>query len=114
MAQASSVAHGPGFKSITVIAQSGQLLKVVEELFAKGYQMVDLSNARGSFIGSPLGSNGAPVEVQQEALTCVVDAARADEAFELIFDLAKVGQPGGGFMYMQSLHASRPLKLPES
>jgi nitrogen regulatory protein PII len=114
MAQASVTASGPGYKSITVLGHCGQLLKVAEQLFDKGYQMVDIGNARGTFIGASPGSDGTPVEVQQEVLTCVVEVANADEAFDLIFDLAGVGQPGGGFMYMQSLQASMPLRLPTS
>jgi hypothetical protein len=41
--------------------------------------------------------------IEQDVLTVVVDAERADEIFAFIFFKGKLDKPGGGFMYQTSL-----------
>ena len=40
---------------------------------------------------------------EQDVLTVVVDAERADEIFEFIFFKGEINKPGGGFIYQTSL-----------
>ena len=40
---------------------------------------------------------------EQDVLTVIVDAERADEIFEFIFFKGELDKPGGGFIYQASL-----------
>ncbi len=87
-------------------------MAIAEQLFKKGLSMVDLHHARGCFAGGPTRKNGAPIESEQEIITCVVSAEDSNDIFGLVFDLGGLNQPNGGFMYMQSLMTSTQAVLP--
>ncbi|MCB0351456.1 MAG: hypothetical protein KDD38_09750 [Bdellovibrionales bacterium] len=99
------------FKSITLITSPGKGLPLIEELHKRKHQMLDLNHARGSYIGAPIKKNGLPVETEQEIITCIISADKADDVFADIFELAEVNKPGGGFMYMQDLKRSTQMVL---
>lgn len=99
-------------KSITLITTPGKSLPVAEQLFQKGLKMVDVHNARGSFVGGPTHRDGSPVEVEQEMLTCIAPASEAENVFALIRELGQVDEPNGGFMFMQDLNSSTETSYP--
>lgn len=103
--------HKANFKSITLITSPGKGRPLVEALYKQNLPMVDLHHARGSCIGALTKRNGAPIETEQEIVSCVVDSIQADAVFAQIYELAGVNQPDGGFMYMQNLIRSTKLVL---
>lgn len=102
-----------GFKSITLLTTTGRGLPIVNKLYERGYRMVDLHHARGSFVGGPSKKNGEPVEGEQEIVTCVVESHDAENLFALMYEFGEVNRPDGGFMYMQNLVNSTVQVLPE-
>ena len=100
------------FKIITCVLYPGGGTKVLEALWNRGVTTGNTSYARGSAMGDPIGKDGIPVQFEKEILTAIVRGSEADEIFELVFEVAEINRPHGGFLYMETLRRSVPHPLP--
>ncbi len=49
---------------------------------------------------------------EQDILTVIVDADRAEEIFEFIFFQGELNKPGGGFIFQADVNRTIPFSLP--
>ncbi|MBT4762393.1 MAG: hypothetical protein HOO06_11895 [Bdellovibrionaceae bacterium] len=94
-----------GAKVITCILTKGTSKKVAEALFEKGNNRFYFANARGFGVLDQLETkSGLPKEEEKEVFSVTAkDASEAEELFEFIYELANIGEPHGGLMYMSDL-----------
>jgi hypothetical protein len=97
---------------ITCVLYRGGGIEVLKALRKRGIDTANLHHARGSAIGDPADRTGLPASFAKEIVTVTVDADRADELFEFIFDTAQIDRPHGGFLYMQKIRHLSPYALP--
>ena len=99
-------------KRITCFIPKGVGLHLVEVLHdEKNIDSVNVHTGRGLRTVESVENYGAWTE--QDVLTVIVDAERADEIFEFIFFKGELNKPGGGFIYQTSLtKASRDIFPP--
>jgi hypothetical protein len=99
-------------KRITCFLPKGTGIHLVELLHdEKNIDSTNVHTGRGLRTVESVQDFGAWTE--QDVLTVIVDAKRADEIFEFIFIQGKLNKPGGGFIYQTSLtKASRDIFPP--
>ena len=98
-------------KLVTCVLYQGGGLEVLKHLHRRGINKTALYHARGSAIGDPVARNGLPACFEKEILVIAVDEKDADEIFEMVFDIAKIDRPYGGFLYMEKLKRVTPYCL---
>ena len=98
-------------KLITSVLPNGTGIPLVKLLKEEtGISTGNVSNSRGT--GTSAGNDfGDWVEV--DVLDVVVDADRADEIFNFIYEKAGIGEGNHGFMIQQSLVGSTKFSLPD-
>lgn len=102
-------------KLITAILPKGTSLRVIKMLKQEmALTTANFNYARGLGKLTPAKYRGVGEQSEKEILTVVVDAARSDEIFEYIYDVAQINRPHGGFIHMQSLLQSTEYALPET
>jgi len=98
-------------KCITCFLPKGAGIKLVEMLHKE--KNIDSSNVhtgRGLRTVENVKDYGAWTE--QDVLTVVVDADRAEEIFSFIFFQGELNKPAGGFIYQTSLTKASRYSLP--
>lgn len=102
---------GTDIKCITCFLPKGTGIRIVEMLHAeKKIDSTNVHTGRGLRTVESVKDYGAWTE--QDVLTVVVDAERADEIFAFIFFQGELNKPGGGFIYQTSLIKSSHYELP--
>ena len=71
----------------------------------------NINSSRGT--GSSAGTSDFDTWVEVDVLDVVVDADRADEIFDFIYEKAGIGEGNHGFMIQQSLIQSTKFSLPD-
>ncbi|MBT5027798.1 MAG: hypothetical protein HOL15_01160 [Nitrospinaceae bacterium] len=98
-------------KRITCFLPKGAGISLVEKLHSeKNIDSTNVHTGRGLRTVESVKDYGAWSE--QDILTVVVDANRADEIFEFIFFQGELNKPAGGFIYQTSLTQSSHYALP--
>ncbi len=98
-------------KCITCFLPKGTGIRLVEMLHVeKNIDSTNVYTGRGLRTVVNVKDYGAWSE--QDVLTVVVDAERADEVFEFIFFQGELNKPGGGFIYQSSLIKASHYTLP--
>ena len=100
-----------GMKLVTCILYQGGGLDVLKYLHKLGINKTALYHARGSGIGDPVAKNGLPHSFEKEILTIIVEDSEADNIFDMVFEIAKIDRPYGGFLYMEKLGRVTPYCL---
>jgi nitrogen regulatory protein PII len=98
---------------ITCVLYRGASRKVLKALTARGLNAASMHHARGSSIGDPVGRRGLPIQHKKEILNVVVAPEECDEVLHLIFRVADIDRPTGGFMYVRRLARAMPYMLPD-
>ena len=93
-------------KRITCFLPKGTGVKMVEMLQSE-------KNIVSTNVHSGRGQRTAETWKEQEILTIIVDADRAEEIFEYIYFQGKLNQPGGGFIFQSDLNRATSFKLPD-
>ena len=93
-------------KRITCFLPKGTGVKMVEMLQSE-------KNIVSTNVHSGRGQRTAETWKEQEILTVIVDADRAEEIFEYIYFQGKLNEPGGGFIFQSDLNRATSFKLPE-
>ena len=93
-------------KRITCFLPKGTGVKMVEMLQSE-------KNIVSTNVHSGRGQRTAETWKEQEILTVIVDADRAEEIFEYIFFQGKINKQGGGFIFQSDLNRATSFKLPE-
>ena len=93
-------------KRITCFLPKGTGVKMVEMLQSE-------KNIVSTNVHSGRGQRTAETWKEQEILTVIVDADRAEEIFEYIYFQGKLNEPGGGFIFQSDLNRATSYKLPE-
>ena len=93
-------------KRITCFLPKGTGVKMVEMLQSE-------KNIVSTNVHSGRGQRTAETWKEQEILTVIVDADRAEEIFEYIYFQGKLNQPGGGFIFQSDLNRATSFKLPD-
>ena len=98
-------------KRITCFLPKGVGIRLVEILHNE--KNIDSTNVHAGR-GLPTSENAENSEtwMEQDILTVIVDAAKADEIFEFIFSQGELNKPGGGFIYQASLIKASEYRLP--
>ncbi|HBG96114.1 MAG TPA: hypothetical protein DDY14_12575 [Chromatiaceae bacterium] len=101
-------------KVITCILPKGKAMPLARFLIKEyGFTTVDVHYARGVGRITPLRHRGIGETSERDVLTVAVPAAEADDLFETIFNVAEIGRPHGGLMFMHALMAATAFSLPE-
>lgn len=101
-------------KLITCILPKGIARGVSEKLLKeKGIVTGNINNARGSGHITAKKHQKAGYQTEKEIFRVLVDAGRADEIFEFIFNHAELDRPHGGIMYQNALNKSTEYVLPD-
>jgi len=99
-------------KRITCFLPKGVGLKIVEMLHnEKNIDSANVHSGRGLRTVASVKEYGAWSE--QDILTVILDADRADEIFEYIFFQGELNKPGGGFIFQADIQRSTPFYLPK-
>ena len=93
-------------KRITCFLPKGTGVKMVEMLQSE-------KNIVSTNVHSGRGQRTAETWKEQEILTVIVDADRAEEIFEYIYFEGKLNEPGGGFIFQSDLNRATSFKLPD-
>ena len=93
-------------KRITCFLPKGTGVKMVEMLQSE-------KNIVSTNVHSGRGQRTAETWKEQEILTVIVDADRAEEIFEYIYFQGKLNEPGGGFIFQSDLNRATSFKLPK-
>ena len=93
-------------KRITCFLPKGTGVKMVEMLQSE-------KNIVSTNVHSGRGQRTAETWKEQEILTVIVDADRAEEIFEYIYFQGKLNEPGGGFVFQSDLNRATSFKLPD-
>ena len=93
-------------KRITCFLPKGAGVKMVEVLRSE-------KNIVSTNVHSGRGQRTAETWKEQEILTVIVDANRAEEIFEYIYFQGKLNEPGGGFIFQSDLNRATSFKLPD-
>ena len=93
-------------KRITCFLSKGTGVKMVEMLQSE-------KNIVSTNVHSGRGQRTAETWKEQEILTVIVDADRAEEIFEYIYFQGKLNEPGGGFIFQSDLNRATSFKLPD-
>ena len=93
-------------KRITCFLPKGTGVKMVEVLQSE-------KNIVSTNVHSGRGQRTAETWKEQEILTVIVDADRAEEIFEYIYFQGKLNEPGGGFIFQSDLNRATSFKLPD-
>ncbi len=91
--------HGTGVSMINLLKQE------------TGVCTGNVNSSRGT--GSSAGASDFDSWVEVDVLDVVVDANRADEIFNFIYEKAGIGEGNHGFMIQQSLVRSTKFSLPD-
>ena len=114
MASEQSVAASGENKLITCILPKGIAAVVSEKLLnEKGIVTGNINNARGSGHITAKLHRKAGYQTEKEMFRVVVEAERADEVFEFIYNHAELHHPHGGIMYQNALRKSTEYVLPD-
>jgi len=101
-------------KLITCILPKGIAAGVCEKLLQeKGIVTGNINNARGTGHITAKLHQKAGYQTEKEIFRVVVDADKADEVFEFIYNHAELHQPHGGIMFQNALRKSTQYVLPE-
>lgn len=101
-------------KVITGILSRGKSTQVMKKLKAeKGIITAFVSTARGMGKLMPGVHRGLGEQTEKEILEVIVDAARADEIFEYLYDIAEIDRPHGGIIFMAKVPQMTPYLLPD-
>ncbi len=99
-------------KRITCFLPKGAGIRLVEMLHTeKNIDSTNVHTGRGLRTVESVKDYGAWSE--QDVLTVVVDARRADEIFDFIFFQGELNKPAGGFIYQTSLIQASNYTLPD-
>ena len=99
-------------KRITCFLPKGAGLKIVEMLHVeKNIDSTNVHTGRGLRTVESVKDYGAWSE--QDILTVILDADRAEEIFDFIFFQGELNKPGGGFIFQADIQRSTPFYLPE-
>jgi hypothetical protein len=99
-------------KRITCFLPKGAGIRLVEMLHTeKNIDSTNVHTGRGLRTVESVKDYGAWSE--QDVLTVVVDASRADEIFDFIFFQGELNKPAGGFIYQTSLIQASNYTLPD-
>ena len=102
-------------KLITALLPKGRAMKVVEQLFHEhGITRVNVNHARGVGKITPQRHRGIEETTEKEIMTVIVEADRADEIFEYIYNEAEINRPHGGLMYQQPVLDTTLFNLPQT
>ena len=93
-------------KRITCFLPKGTGVKMIEMLQLE-------KNIVSTNVHSGRGQRTAETWKEQEILTVIVDADRAEEIFEYIYFQGKLNEPGGGFIFQSDLNRATSFKLPD-
>ena len=93
-------------KRITCFLPKGTGVKMVEMLQSE-------KNIVSTNVHSGRGQRTAETWKEQEILTVIFDADRAEEIFEYIYFQGKLNEPGGGFIFQSDLNRATSFKLPD-
>ena len=93
-------------KRITCFLPKGTGVKMVEMLQSE-------KNIVSTNVHSGRGQRTAETWKEQEILTVIVDADRAEEIFEYIYFEGKLNEPGGGFIFQSDLNRATSFELPD-
>ena len=93
-------------KRITCFLPKGTGVKMVEMLQSE-------KNIVSTNVHSGRGQRTAETWKEQEILTVIVDADRAEEIFDYIYFQGKLNEPGGGFIFQSDLNRATSFKLPD-
>ena len=93
-------------KRITCFLPKGAGVKMVTLLHSE-------KNIASTNVHSGRGQRIAETWKEQEILTVIVDADRAEEIFEYIYFQGKLNEPGGGFIFQSDLNRATSFKLPD-
>ena len=93
-------------KRITCFLPKGTGVKMVEMLQSE-------KNIVSTNVHSGRGQRTAETWKEQEILTVIVDADRAEEIFEYIYFQGKLNEPRGGFIFQSALNRATSFELPD-
>lgn len=102
-------------KVITVIVPQGQGMPLLQQLHQRGFVRAALGTARAPFtVVKRKGgiSRSLSYSVEKDILNVVVEAAEADEAFQFLYEAARIGEAHGGFMFQGPTSRASDFKLP--
>ena len=85
------------------------IIKILKE--ETGICTANINSSRGT--GSSAGASDFDNWVEVDVLDVVVNADRADEIFNFIYEKAGIGEGNHGFMIQQSLMRSTKFSLPD-
>jgi nitrogen regulatory protein PII len=98
---------------VTCIMYEGGAVPVLEMLQKRGINEAYFYSVRGAPIGRSSEVSGLPEIPKTEILHAVVSADQADYIYEMIYDMAELGQPNRGVVYVNRLARSTPFDLPD-
>ena len=104
---------GPS-KLITCILPKGKGVSVVRALKnEKALFGANVNSARGTGRMTHWTERRKMTETEKDILTVIVPQQREDEIFAYIYEIAGIGEPHGGLMYLTGLSAASAFTLPE-
>jgi nitrogen regulatory protein PII len=99
-------------KVITCIMPAGRGLELIEQLRELGVMSAQVHHARG--VGkSGKRRRGVSLYAEREVVQALVENARADEVFELLYAAAGIGRPHAGLLLMENAVHGIALVLPD-
>ena len=102
------------YKLIMGILPKGIGLDVLKKLRdEKGIITANVDSARGMGHLTPQAHRGIGEQSEKEILNVVIEADRADEIFEYIYETGEINKPHGGLILMTRLQKASPYILPD-
>lgn len=101
-------------KVITGILPRGTSIDVLKQLKSeKGIITAFVNTARGMGKLMPGVHRGLGEQTEKEILEVIVEAGRADEIFEYIYEIAEIDRPHGGIIFIAKVQQITPYMLPD-
>jgi nitrogen regulatory protein PII len=102
------IGRGVDKELITAIVDSG-LGKRLVEIFCEARGVLSISHHHARGVGSQRIRTGQMYFQERDVVLLLVETEFLDAIFQNVFDAGKVGQPGGGIIFSESVLRGHPM-----
>jgi hypothetical protein len=101
------------YKTITCIIPSGHALELLERLRSE-HEVTTAYAHHARDVTAHASSRGQTIADETEIVTVLVAEEDADRMFELLHELAGIGRPEGGLIFMERMLAASASPAPQA
>lgn len=86
---------------VTCIVERGRAERVADEAIRAGAQGATIFPARGTGVRQRLGPSAGLIDPEKEVILIVTKDEQTQAVFDTVVNVARLGEPGRGFAYLQ-------------